>query len=154
MEEELEEPEEDKWIKFLVPLNPLNNIKITNYLHYEPRLNGLFSRNNLPRIKDGAFVINLDDTDSKGKHWVSLLIDKNTAVSFESFGIEYIALEVLNKIRDKSVTHNIFRMQDNESIAYGFYCITFIEYILVRKTLLDYTNLFSPNDYKKNDKII
>ena len=36
----------------------------------------------------------------------------------------------------------------------GFYFITFIEYMLARKTLLDYTNIFSPNDYKNNDKII
>ena len=35
-----------------------------------------------------------------------------------------------------------------------FYCIAFIEYMAVRKTLLDYTNLFSPNDYEKNDKIM
>ena len=45
-------------------------------------------------------------------------------------------------------------MQDNESIMCGFYCIAFIEYMLVGKTLLDYINLFSPNAYKKNDKII
>ena len=37
---------------------------------------------------------------------------------------------------------------------FGFYCITFIEYMLAGKTLLDYTNLFYTNDYKKNDKII
>ena len=35
-----------------------------------------------------------------------------------------------------------------------FYCIAFIEYMIAGKTLLDYTNLFSPNDYKENDKII
>ena len=81
-------------------------------------------------------------------HWLNL------AVYFDSFGIEYIPQEVLNKIRDKSITHNIFRIQDNESIMCGFYCITFIEYMLVGKTLLDYTNLFSPNDYEKNEKII
>ena len=45
-------------------------------------------------------------------------------------------------------------MQANESIMCGFYCIAFIEYMLGQKTLLDYSNLFSPNDYKKNDKII
>ena len=73
---------------------------------------------------------------------------------FDSFGIEIIFQEVLNKIRDKSITHNIFRIQDNESIMCGFYCIAFIEYMLAGKTLLDYTNLFSPNDYKKNDKIM
>ena len=60
---------------------------------------------------------------------------------FDSFGIECIPEEVLNKIRDKS-------------IMCGFCCIPFIEYMILGKTLLDYTNLFSPNDYKKNDKII
>ena len=87
-------------------------------------------------------MINLDDKKSKETHWVSLFIDRNTAVYFDSFGTEYIPQEVLNKIRDKSITHNIFRIQDNESIMCGFYYITFIEY------------LFSLNDYKKNDKII
>ena len=69
-------------------------------------------------------------------------------------GLNIFPQEVLNKIGDKSITHNIFRIQDNESIMCGFYCITFIEYMLAGKTLLDYTNLFSPNYYKKNDKII
>ena len=61
-------------------------------------------------------MINLDDKKSKETHWVSLFIDRNTAVYFDSFGTEYIPQEVLNKIRDKSITHNIFRIQDNESI--------------------------------------
>ena len=138
----------------MVLLHPLSNIEITNYFNYEPRFNGVFSRNNLPRIKDGAYVINLDDKNSKGTHWVSLFINKNTAVYFDSFEIEYIPQEVLIKVNDKSITHNIFRIQDNESFTCGFYCVAFIEYMLAEKTLLDYTNLFSLNDYKKNDKII
>ena len=73
-------------------------------------------------------MINLDNKQSKGTHWFSLFIDQNTAVSFDSFGIEYVPQEVLNKIRAKSITHNIFRMQNNESIMCGFYCIAFIEY--------------------------
>ena len=77
-----------------------------------------------------------------------------TEVNHDSFGTEYIPQEVLNKIKGKSITHNIFSIQDNDSIMCGFYCIPFIEYILAGKTLLDYTNLFFPNDYKKNDKII
>ena len=117
-------------------LHLLNNIEITNYFNYEPRFNGVFSRNNIPRINDGAYVINLHDKNSKGKQWASLFIDKNTAVYFDSFGIEYILEEVLNKIRDKSITHNIFRMQDNESIMRGFYCIAFIEYMLAGKTFI------------------
>ena len=73
-------------------------------------------------------MINLDNRQSKGTHWFSLFIDQNSAVSFDSFGIEYVPQEVLNKIRAKSITHNIFRMQNNESIMCGFYCIAFIEY--------------------------
>ena len=74
-------------------------------------------------------------------------------VYFDSFGIEYIPQEVLNKIRDESIVHNIFRIQDNESVMCGFYCIVFIECMVGGNTLLDYTNSFSPNGYKKNYKI-
>ena len=75
---------------FLVLLHPLNNY----CFNYEPRFNGVFSRNNLPRIKDGAYVINLDDKNSKRTHWVSVFIDRNLAVYFDSFRIEYIPQEV------------------------------------------------------------
>ena len=68
--------------------------------------------------------------------------------------MEHISQEVFNKIRDKSITQNIFRIQNNESNLGGFYCIIFIEYMLGGKNLLDYTNLFSPNDYKEDDKIM
>ena len=67
------------------------------------------------------------------------------------FGIEYIPEEVLNKIRDKSIAHKIFRIQDNESITCEFYCIDFIEYKLAGEI---HDNLFFPNDSKRNDKII
>ena len=57
---------------------------------------------------------------------VSLFIDIN-------FGIECIPVEVLNKVRDISITHNIFRIQDNESIMCWFYCTAFIEYMFARR---------------------
>ena len=57
-------------------------------------------------------------------------------------------------MKDKSITHSIFGIQDNKSIICQFYCITFIEYMLAGKTLSDYTNLLSLNGYKKNNKII
>ena len=138
----------------MFPLHPLSNIEITKYFNYEPRFNGVVSRDNLPRIKNGAFVIDLDEKQSKGTLWVSLLIDKYMVVYLDSFRIEYIPQEVLNKIKHKSITHNIFRIQDDDSIMCGFYCIAFIEYMIAEKTLLDYINLFSANDYKKKDKIM
>ena len=61
---------------------------------------------------------------------------------------------ITKKVRDKSITYNIFRIQDNDAFMCGLYCIAFIWYMLAGKTLSNYTNLFSPNDYKKNDKIV
>ena len=72
-------------------------------------------------------------------HLASLIIAVTyTAVYFDSFGIRYITLGVLKKIKDISITHRIFRIQDNESIMCGFYCITFREYMFAGKTLLDH----------------
>ena len=73
---------------------------------------------------------------------------------FDYFGIEYIPQEVLSKINDKSITHNIVRIQSDDSVKCGFYCIAFI--MIAGKTLLvlDYTNLFSLNYYQKIEKII
>ena len=88
---------------------------------------------------------------SKGKHCVSLFIDRNVAAYFDFFVTEYIHQEVLNKIRHKSITHNIFRIQDNESIMCRFYCISFIEYML---DVVRLYRLISLNECKKNAKII
>ena len=97
-------------------------------------------------------MINLDNKKGNWTHWFSLFINRNTAVYFDAFGIEYIPQEVFNKIKHKSITHNIFRIQDNDSIICIFYCIVFIEFMLAWKTLLGYTNLFYSNDYKKKAK--
>ena len=86
----------------------LNNIQITKYFNYEPRFNGVFERDNLPRIKGRVYVINLDNKQSEGTYCVSLFIDKHAALYFDSFGIEYFPQEVLNKIQDKSITPKIF----------------------------------------------
>ena len=156
MEQELEEKEDDMWKNFFSSTPSFKQYRdyYTNYFNYEPIFNDVFARNNLPRIKDWAYVINLDDKKGKGTHWVSLFIDRNIAVYLVSFGIEYIPQKILSKIKDKSITHNIFRIQDNESVLRWFYCIAFTEYMLLGKHLFDFTNLFSPNDYKKNEKII
>ena len=78
-------------------------------------------------------MTNLDDRTSTGTHWVSLFIDRNTAVYFDSIGTEHFPEEVLNKIRDKLITNNIIIVADNKSIMRGFYCIAFIEICLQEK---------------------
>ena len=65
---------------------------------------------------------------------------------FDSFVTEYNLKEVLSKIKNGSITNDIFRIQPDDSFIYGSYCIVFIECMIARKTLLDHINLFSPSD--------
>ena len=88
----------------------LTNIEITNYFNYGTRFNAVFPQTNLPKIKDGTYVIKIDDKNSKGTHWVSLFIDRNLAVYFSNCIYSSISIK---KIKDKSVTDNIFRIRDN-----------------------------------------
>ena len=57
--------------------HPLTNFEIQKYYENEPRFNGVYSRNNLPKkIKDGAYVINLDEHKGTGTHWIALFCKK------------------------------------------------------------------------------
>ena len=152
-----------KSLNSLLPFHPLTNIEISEYYKNEPRCNGVYSRNNLSnKIKKGVYVIHLDEYENTGTHWVSLFVKPKHTVYFDSFGVEHIAKEINKFIRSKELGHairyeiksNIFRIQAYDSIMCGYFCIEFINYMLKSKTLLDYTNLFSPNDFKKNDQII
>ena len=115
----------------------------------------MYSRNNLPnKIKKGAYVINLDEYENMGTHWVSLFVKPKYAVYFDSFGVEHITKEINKFIGNKKIKASIFRIQAYDSIMCGYFCIEFINYMLKGKKLLDYTNLFSPNDFKKNDELL
>ena len=83
-----------------------------------------------------------------GIHWIALYVNGNNIICFDSFGVAHIPKEI--KI---SIT-SIYRIQAYDSIMCRYFCIRFIDFILKRKSLLDYTNLFSPNKYEKKDKII
>ena len=132
----------------------MTNIEINEYYKNEPRFNGVYARNNLPnKIKKGAYVINLDEYENTSTHWVSLFVKPKYTVYFDSFGVEHIHKEI-NKFINSDKKSNIFRIQACDSIMCGYFCIEFINYMLKGKTLLDYTNLFSPNDFKKNDQVI
>ena len=77
-----------KNLNSLLPFDPLTNIEISEYYKNEPRSNGVYSRNNLPKtIKKGAYVINLDEYENTGTHWVSLFVKPKYTVYFDSFGV-------------------------------------------------------------------
>ena len=144
-----------KPLNSLLLFHPLTNIEISECYANEPRFNGVYSRNNLPnKIKKGAYVINLDEYENTSKHWVSLFVKANKVIYFDSFGIEHIPKEINKFINNNNIESNIFRIQAYDSIMCGYFCIEFIDYMLKGKTLLDYTNLYSPNEFKKNDQVI
>ena len=144
-----------KKLNSLLPFHPLTNIEISEYYKNEPRFNGVYSRNNLPnKIKKGAYVINLDEYENTGTHWFSLFVKPKYTVYFDSFGIEHIPEEINKFIGNKKIKASIFRIQAYDSIMCGYFCIEFINYMLKGKKLLDYTNLFLPNDFKNNDQVI
>ena len=70
-----------------------------------------FSRDNLTKIKDGAYVINLDEYSDIGTHWVALYVNNNSVTYFDSFGVEYIPKEIKTFINNKNIKRNIFTTQ-------------------------------------------
>ena len=141
--------------KFTVTFSSINKYRIREYYASESRFNGVYSRDNLAKItKKGAYVINLDEYESTGTHWIALVVKTNEVIYFDSLGIEHIPKEINKFIGNQEIKANIFSIQAYDSIMCGYFCIEFINYMLKGKTLLDYTNLFSPNDFKKNDQVI
>ena len=113
------------------------------------------STDSLPnKIKDGAYVIHLGEYSDIGTHWIALYVNNKSVTYFDSFGIEHIPKEVKKFIGNRNTISNIYRIQNYDSIMCGYFCIGFIDYMFKRKSLTDYTNLFSPNNFKKNDDII
>ena len=80
--------------KSLMPPNLLTNIDIIDYFKKEPRFNGVFSKNNLPKIKQGVYFINLDHNKNTGTHWVVIFVKINELVYFDNSGVKYIHKEV------------------------------------------------------------
>ena len=137
------------------PPHPLTNFEIQGYYQNEPRFNGVFSRDNLPNNNNnGAYVINLDEYHDIGTHWVALYVNNKIVTYFDSFGVEHIPKEIMKFINRKEIITNIYIIQAYDSIMCGYFFIGFINFMFNGKSLTDYTNLFSPNDFNKNDDII
>ena len=103
-------------MRFLMPPHPLTNFELEKYYENEPRFNGVYSRNNLPKkIKGGAYVINLDEYADVGTYWIALYCNTSEIVYFDSFGVEHVLEEIKDIIRNKNIKANIFRVQASNS---------------------------------------
>ena len=71
-----------------LPPHPLTNFEIQEYYQNEPRFKGVFSRDNLgSTVKNGGYVINLDEDHDIGNHWVALYVNNKNIIYFDSFGV-------------------------------------------------------------------
>ena len=103
-----------------MPAHPLTNFGIQEYYKNEPRFNGVYSRDNLPKtIKNGAYVITLDEYEEVGIHWIALYVKNNEITYFDSFCVKHVPEETKKFIEHKIIKINIFRIQADNSIMCG-----------------------------------
>ena len=134
--------------------HPLTYFEIQKYCQKEPEFDDVCSINNLFEIKDGAYIINLDECESIGTHWIALCINAKNVTYVDSFEVEHISKVIRKSNGNKNIITNIYRVQAFDSIMCEYFCIGFADFMLKGKCLLEYTNVFPPNEYKKNDNII
>ena len=134
--------------------HPLTTFEIQKHYQIQPRFNGVYSRNNFKTIKDGAYVVNLDEYSDNGTHWITLYIQNNDVTYFDVFRVEHIPKEIIAFIGNKNIKTNIFRIQAYDSIMSEYFCIALIDFMLAGKILTEFTNHFSPNNFKRNDDVI
>ena len=97
-------------------------MKYKKYYKNEPRFNGVYSKDNLPKkIKNGAYVLNLDEYAVVGTHWIALQVKGNEVIYFDSFGVEHVPKEIKKFIGLKNIKTNIFRTQADNSIMSGYF---------------------------------
>ena len=108
-----------------MPAHPVTNFEIQKYYNNEPRFNGLYSRDNSRKIKDEAYIINLDEYSDIRTHWVALWVnDNNNITYFDSFGVEHIPKEIKTFVNNnKNIKTNIFRIQTYDSIMWGIFVL-------------------------------
>ena len=124
-----------------MPPHPLLNFEIWKYFQHEHNFSGVHSSNNLLKIKEWIYVINIDEYKLIGSYWIALYVNgakgraSHNATYFDSLWYEYIQKEIEKFIGNKNITTNIYRIQTYEN------------------TRIDYTNLSRPKEYEKNIKI-
>ena len=133
---------------FLMPPHPLTNFELEKYYDNEPRFNGVYSRNNLPKkVKAEAYVINLNEYADVGTHWIALFCNKSEIIYFHSFGVEHVPEKIKEFVGNKNIIADIFRAQASNSVMRGYFCIRFIDFMLAGKKLTDFTSMLSPYDF-------
>jgi len=112
------------------------------------KINGVFAKDQLKKpLKDGFYIINLDNSDGPGTHWTALYkINDGFSFYYDSFG--FIAPSEIEDLLHK-YEYNKKQIQDIKSTSCGFYCIAFIKFMINKqdkmKAFNTFCNLFRAN---------
>ena len=110
---------------FLILPHSLTSFEKQKYCQNEATFCGVYSRNNISKLKDGQYVVNLDEYKSIWTHWVALNVNAKNVIYFDSFGIEHIPIF----IGKKNITKNVYRIQAYNLIMCEYFCIVFIDFM-------------------------
>ena len=95
-------------------------------------------------MENGAYVINLNEYADVGTHWIAFYVKNNAVIYFDSSGVEHVPKKIKKFIGHNNKKTNIFRIQADNSIMCGYFCIVFIDFMFAGRILIDFTGLFFP----------
>ena len=133
----------------------LSNIEIKKKLStYNIKLNGIIMSNELNKLYNGFYVINLDKVGNGGTHWTCLYYDGKINYYFDSFGMP--PPTHIEQLLKPVFIYNKEQIQDVKSDACGYYCIAWLKFMSRGKNKIRLFNLFNNlfNDINKNEKVL
>ena len=132
---------------------PMSNLKIDEILRYDKNYIGTYSKDNVPLLKNNqSTIINLQDSDKKGSHWVSYKRIGNKIFYSDSYAIPFIPNVIKNSYHNHKFICNVYRVQSSNSVQCARFCILFVRGNIKNEN--DYNSFllqFEKNNLKKND---
>ena len=139
--------------------HPLTIFEIQKYYQNKPKFNGVYSRDSLPKIKNEAYIANLNDYESiRGTHWRALYVNSDNVTYLDSFAVKHILKEIKkskNKNKNRNIITNIYRIQAYNSTMCRYFCTGFIDFRLKGKSLFNVKSIpiyFPLTNMKKMSK--
>ena len=120
---------------------PMSNLKIDEILRYDKNYIGTYSKDNVPVLKNNeSTIINLQDSDKNGSHWVCYKKIGNKIFYFDSFAVSFIPDIIKNQYPNHKFICNIYRIQAMDSNQCGRFCILFVRGNIKNEN--DYNNFY------------
>ena len=94
-----------------MPSHHLTNFEIQKYYQNESKVDGVYSRNNLSKIKDGTYITNPDECESRESHQIALYVNAENVTYFDGFGVKHIPQNLENSLEIKNIKASIYKKQ-------------------------------------------